>query len=578
MSDRRDLRAILGGRWAISARAYLWLAPLATLSVTSGEIAKSENSPWIAWTIASALGYCLTGLVLLGAHLTWFKNRTAAPKAIWEVVLLGAIAGTVKGFTTGTLAALFTSVPLTQSDAWSRVPTAALAGVIDIVFGAVLMSAIERVDQSRFTLLDERIRYSQLQLQEEQLSAAMRRVAIQDVQNDLQRALSAVQNLLDRTDQQSVETQWRRLSESIIDAAQNEVRALSHELWQQASRTERQRLSLRDLVSLSLRKRPLHPGIVSVIYILTQISLVSSWQPLPVTAAVSAVDVLVIFLVERILRTARSAMGTHTTAWTIATLAVTAVGFAAQPALLGFLSWDRVLPTLVPLNVVWFVTLCLASSLWDTAMTHPDAMLEDLQRDVSDGRVRAAAAQRETKRLSGELAKFVHGTLQSRLMVAALYAGDPEKRQDPNLRTQLRQTVESPMQEFLQAPAVSLNQAVERTQASWAGLVDVHSNLQLAGHLTATDTEYIAAVVDEAVANASRHGWADRVWISVTSDEHVLRLTVRDNGIGPRIGEPGLGTSLYNADPRADWTIEAHTEGGAVLQLDLQLRPPRTAG
>ena len=542
------------------------------LTVPLTELAKGSSDHLPTWALASALGYGLAGLPLLLAHRTWFKNRSTEPRHWAETAMLGAIAGATKGVGTSVIAMQLGVTSSSLAEAVSRVPTAASVGAAELLIGAVLLSAVERLERSRFALLDERVRFSQLQLQEEQLGAAMRQVVFRTAEQDLYTAFSDLRRQLRESDQASIERQWNLLSDAITDAAHNRLRQLSHTLWATATSNEPTPLSLRDLLQLSVRRVPLSPGLVSTVYIGSQLTLVSAWQSWQTTAVVSALDILLIFSTAQILRRITASSPHHALSVVLGTLGVLAAGFALQPAMLGLLPWGTVMTTLVPLNVLWFTFLSVSSSLWRTLLSHPDALLDDLEHEVSDSKVRAIAAQRETKRLAGELAKFVHGTLQSRLMVASLQTG-PNAPIDERVLHDLRQTIEAPLQGFMQSGDEPLSEALHHTQEEWAGLVTITVDIDLAdAEFSPTDQRFLTAVVDEAVANASRHGWADRVNVRLERDSSGLLLTVTDNGIGPRIGEPGLGTKLYSSDSRATWSLTQNERGGATLQLGLAVQ------
>lgn len=563
------MRATLGGRWAISLKAYLWMAVPVVLTVPLTELAKGSDQHLFAWAIASAVGYLFAGIPLLVAHKTWFRHRVTNPRRWIETVLLGLTAGAVKGLGTGAIAIQLGAATAGLDDMLARVPTAASVGAAELLIGAVLLSAVERLEQHRLALLDERVRFTQLQLQEEQLGAAMHTVVFKAAEQDLRSALSEVRRHLRDNDQASIERQWRSLSEAITDAAHSRLRDLSHTLWEKSTRAEPKPLSLRDLLRISVKRQPLSPGLVSIVYIGSQLTLVSTWQSWQTTVVVSAFDVLVIFSLERVLaKTLNAAIG-HELSIAIGVLASVAALFAAQPAILGFLTWNAVLTTLMPLNMLWFTFLCTSSSLWKTLLTQPDTLLDDLQHQVSDSKVRALAAQRETKRIAGELAKFVHGTLQSRLMVASLHTNQHSLLNDAALQ-ELKQTIDSPLQAFMQPDASSLSAALAQTCSDWAGLVDIHIDQRVPDNqCSPTDARFLKSVVDEAVANASRHGWAERVDVRLEPESTGISLTITDNGIGPRIGEPGLGTKLYSSDPRATWTLKQNASGGAELRLTL---------
>jgi signal transduction histidine kinase len=70
-------------------------------------------------------------------------------------------------------------------------------------------------------------------------------------------------------------------------------------------------------------------------------------------------------------------------------------------------------------------------------------------------------------------------------------------------------------------------------------------------------------VVEEAIANAYRHGKATHV--KVLLDEGSTLLIVDDDGFGPKEGPKGLGSFIF--DSIGPWSIEALPSGGSRFQL-----------
>jgi signal transduction histidine kinase len=87
-------------------------------------------------------------------------------------------------------------------------------------------------------------------------------------------------------------------------------------------------------------------------------------------------------------------------------------------------------------------------------------------------------------------------------------------------------------------------------------------------------------VAEEAVANALRHGWGERVSITLTGSETAIRLAVSDDGLGFDVAAAmtGAGIGLFMMRERASlagatFSIESSTSAGTTVQVVLPLRP-----
>ena len=78
-------------------------------------------------------------------------------------------------------------------------------------------------------------------------------------------------------------------------------------------------------------------------------------------------------------------------------------------------------------------------------------------------------------------------------------------------------------------------------------------------------SECLAEVLREAVSNASKHGKATKVEITVNIEDSVLVLEAKDNGSSSNTGKTqGLGTELLD-DVCSSWSLEPDRKSGMIL-------------
>lgn len=559
----RELREIVGGRWAISWQLFWINSPFSILSVPLAQFADDRAAPLLSWTVASATSYLLVAPMLWIADRTVFRNRAEHPVPIWWVAALGFVLGFTKSLLTTNL------VRLIEPDL--HVPTVGLRAAVTgltiaatLPIGAYIMHQFDEVRQQRFALLEERIRYSQLQLQEQELTKQLRLTAVEAVSSDISESMNAIRRTMSQTEHWDIEARWSALSDTITEIAQSRIRPLSRELWERGS-TRPRSLQIQDLLKLALMQHCMSPGFVSVIYGLSVFAWGARWNGVLFQLIWSVGVSGVIFAVFRPIRFLVKRYDSLTLALVLP--AIVGAGIAALPEPLNIQPTVGSLPASIAVTTIWMGFINIFSAFGAAAVAGPSALLQRVERDVSDARVRAWAAQRETRRISRELAKHIHGRLQSRLMAASLAQGSSDTATIANLE----KTLTAPLDEFLNPPEMNVEEAIERVCQNWQGLLDVTCAFEPSVRLTGSDAEFIAAVIEEALTNASRHGWADSASITLSHEGGNLVLEVADNGVGPRIGEPGLGTKLYSSDPRAKWSLQPRTGGGAVLRMALPI-------
>jgi len=226
----------------------------------------------------------------------------------------------------------------------------------------------------------------------------------------------------------------------------------------------------------------------------------------------------------------------------------------------------------VSLLVVVLVNAAMASEL------SQETIIERLHATVDATETEAQARNRELVRASRTLARYVHGTLQSRLLASALAIEQAERAGDPagfdRALEQAREALLLP--EVLPSPATELATAIDQVTALWQGIAKITVDItQPISPLPSSRITDICLLVEEGVANAMRHGSAQAVAITLAPREDGnIALTIVDDGVGPAGGSPGLGSSIFNQASTMPWTLTPRTSGsGSVLEVVVAIAP-----
>jgi len=227
---------------------------------------------------------------------------------------------------------------------------------------------------------------------------------------------------------------------------------------------------------------------------------------------------------------------------------------------------------IVSLLVVVLVNAAMASEL------SQETIIERLHATVDATETEAQARNRELVRASRTLARYVHGTLQSRLLASALAIEQAERAGDPTgfdrALEQAREALLLP--EVMPSPATELAAAIDQVTALWQGIakitVEIRQPIPLLPPSRITD---ICLLVEEGVANAMRHGSANAVDVTLAlRDDGNIALTIVDDGVGPTGGSPGLGSNIFDQASTMPWTLTPRTAAsGSVLQVVVAIAP-----
>ena len=187
------------------------------------------------------------------------------------------------------------------------------------------------------------------------------------------------------------------------------------------------------------------------------------------------------------------------------------------------------------------------------------------------------------------VARIMHGPIQGRLAAIRLklhvvsesssdtgpFLDDLDIAQILDLLEQISQEVENLGSEISSPPATSLDDALSGLASKWRGIIsvssDVSSDARRALELDNDLTDKLVAACSEAITNASRHGYATRVGVSIrltTGDR--IELIVLDDGRGvSQAVTAGIGLQDIEADG-GSWRFE-HCHTGAKFRVDFSL-------
>jgi signal transduction histidine kinase len=134
-----------------------------------------------------------------------------------------------------------------------------------------------------------------------------------------------------------------------------------------------------------------------------------------------------------------------------------------------------------------------------------------------------------------------------------------------------RQSIATPFDQFTSNELATVSVELSRLMVMWEGILSTELVLPNSDEdVSKIDTRNIIHVVEEAFSNALRHGHATEATIILIATGTGISLSVIDNGLGPRDGLPGLGSSLFNSIAGSNWSLVRGPDGIGT-QLNLQI-------
>ena len=565
-------RRALTGRWTIARDPYLFVAPTTIASVVLIEAVTFLPSEIFGWLVASAVGYLVFCVFLYIAHLTMFRNRASAPTPIWWIFALGVTAGVLKGATTGWISYICGLDQDLTGAVVSRIFAAGMLGLIGVPALAIVMNSLHEFRQQRAQLIAERVLVESRELQSQEVIAAMSDQLRSTIESDLDLLLDELRESLE--DKAGKTPSWQLIADSLRETAQESVRTMSHRLWERKSARVPD-LTLVDIGRSMITTSAFPLQIILPVLVITAIpqtindhGVSGLW--IRMSALIASTAVVYKFAEFLIKRFPKQKNTLYIGALLIAAISPLAYGHLlfGDPLNAHFIGIGIIL-------AIWLPTLTITCGLLDTALRQRKEILEDLTLQIDKSRVRSISEDNETIRLSNDMAKYLHGNLQSRLMASAFAIEVAGRAQDVSALTaeieKARQSIHTPFDQFTSHDLDPVSIELQKLLTMWDGVLKTELNFAGSDEFVSqSDTRNIVHIIEECFSNSLRHGLATETSIIVIATGSGISISVIDNGVGPRDGLPGLGSSLFNSIAGSNWSLVRGPDGiGAQLNLQI---------
>jgi hypothetical protein len=541
-----SVRQHIGGRFAIPWVAAFISFPLNVASTVATNLSPESNVTAFQWAVVSIAGIAAMVFVLLIAKFTVLRSCATQPVSIWLVGLIGSAVGAARVPAMDGTLRLLGVAEFGQSTLLIRMLSGALLGFILLPLGAFVTSTVHQFRTQRRALVDDEIAWHQAQMRAEGATAALRTTLVAKVESELSSAIDDLE----------------RGSPVIGETLQRTGR----DLWDEQADSQPRSFRWGQVVMAGLRHNPLPTFLVLVIWAPTAAMNFASYQSSLMTLArvmASCLALIGVFYLGRrwIARRGHSSMGL---------LAAVLLG---SWILTSPVSWwlfsskhlAEAIPSMI-VNAAWLTLVTVVSGAAVAAVRSSEAILAELRRKVSEAEIQALAADEELAILRRELGAQLHGPVRSRLNTASAVLQGMAGAHDVKVEGELHAALRSLTRVKGQGTASgNVHQEVARNLDPWQPLVDLHVTCPAVDHPHA---QSVAVLIEEAVANAYRHGRASEVSITVLGGGSELRVQVVDNGVGfDPDSEPGLGTRLLDHHAPGRWSRQSRPGGGTVLEL-----------
>ena len=566
----------IGGKWAISWKITFYFLPFLVFIVPIAEGAFTSWWAFWRWSFVSVLSLIPLLVIFLFADVTVFKDRERNPLPAHYVFILGFFLGLVRGFTAGILAINMNLLTLDGQSNLAYViirgVNAGLLGMLTLPLISLIASSIEVYQDDRNALIAERMLHQSQKSESMAVIKSLRSAMTRKVDANLLKVIKDSQEYIDEKGR-SLEKNWELMAVKLRKAALDTIRPFSHQLHRQGEEKvyKVRGIELTRYVSSIIK---IEIAWVLLGYLVLNFRFIFEYSPTKLAILNITSRILLIYVGLMIIKSLKRSGRIRSLITYLPTLLLFVVlfGFATH-------EFNRIfqLPEdselLHVLDSVFLFFLVIIIGFVSSFLYGQHAESTFLERQLSKEQLEAMLLKREEDRLSRELAKYLHGTIQSRLMASAMALEKAGRKGDKRaLEKELAQAYESlrvPSASYFAAPEDSFKAEISKVNSKWNNLLNIKVKIdKTIGDLEPAKSQEIGNAINEGLSNAFRHGGATNVKLDIQKVKSGISIEMIDDGQGPLGGKGGLGTEWFNAIAGRSWSLKkVNAKGGAVLEL-----------
>lgn len=364
------------------------------------------------------------------------------------------------------------------------------------------------------------------------------------------------------------------------DYVEDELRPLSHRIAHDTNLNVIQVPKIDNLRKFALPKKfifsdSVHPFLLTAVGVITSVAAAQRTMNLKDSIPYAVIFAVAFFGYSYVLKKIFNNKAVNTSAGIVVGLVLTAIAGPIAIRLASTLGYSD-LDYLEQASMFVGLIFGLASIGFTILTTQRDEFAKQLEATVRQLSETVAILKQKEWVARRRISYVMHGTLQSSINAAVIRLGATQNP-SPELIDQIRNDISVSLEQIWQDKLEKLSLA--RAQLSitqvWLGAVDVAWNVSAATNtildLNPIASECLGEISREAVSNASKHGKATRVEITIEVDKSKVFFEAVDNGNALDTGKTqGLGSELLNEVCTA-WSLTPTPSGGMKLSAELSL-------
>ena len=551
----------LGGEFAISYKIGAYALPILILTVPLTSIAESSNGTFLQWSIAALAGTIPAVIGLIAVDKTIWANRRFRPIRNRQLFIIGGLLGALKGMATEISATrLFSISGISITTMFERTISSASIGALSIPLIALLGFSINARQQIKNKRLNDLAGIDNLLEGLENKSIEVK--FLEDTRIRIEIARESFEKDFIRSKNFNSSEIGLRLNQ----IASELVRPMSHHAEQLNRHSMVKEHSWQETVSRFPSAVRLGVGWLIALYVASSARLQLQTRGIVGGIVILSIATLIFWASLRFFlllnrNNVRSQYYVLTTLLASMILNST-LAFVASQIIFGDYKVN------FTLNVFWCFFISIFVGFSTLYLTYEIEDLAHINEEYSKKFQQLLKSDQGTSRISASLARYLHGTMQTRLIASAYRLQNlSEQCTTEDFEAELQLVLEHlklpnnfPAIQNVSNPKDMIDEIIEL----WGSFIEISTNFQDIHSIDIKTMGNVCELLNEALSNAFRHGRASNVTVEIRVEGNKVNILVSDNGFISLEPKPGLGMSLYDR-VTSNWELN-RVGGSTILQ------------
>ena len=574
MKDRAFTKESICGVHALDTKIYLYIAPIAIALSPLLLSNISDRREATLWMVSSAMAYAVLVMWIALARRSILARRKNREFTIWSILAVAVVAGYLKGYLTQVFGMYYGLGSISNGSSMLSGLRGVIAWIIIVPFLATFANLIYRLKSQHQDAIDSLVLIEATKFGNQDAIKKVKSTARDQIESELSDLLTVTRQQILDFQHEPIESQFEKISKVLTLSATEIVRPMSHQLSIDRFQFDTS-LRWRKILSGSLRNNPFLVWFNSSLIVLgTLFALLNE--------ILSFSTILIVcvpqfgFVACSIYFAKRLQVRMNSRGLSIIICVDLFITFVSWTLMNSFMDdYLFLLPQRLFLNFFWTMLVLVGTGFLSNFFSGKDGNTSLVLQAIDESRIGNLLLERELQQTKYDIARYLHGNLQSRMMALSLtldMTKDKSSKHELDSALSIAESLlNSPFTEYVFLEDQSLKEEVSKVVSRWTGLLVVVTNIEdieekVSGYLKRA----VGAAIEEAIANALRHGFAKSVWIRIYEDTPGIVVEVIDDGVGPRAHDAGMGSRLYDSVASKGWSLQFRLEGtGSILELHL---------